>query len=106
MADVINEPYFKNGKWWIDKDPDDKLFYKADVEVQLESSGTTAVTVETIVAGVAVLQPAVVQGTAMVVMLGGLDVSEDEPANFCTFRITCANTEQFDKTIWFKRKEN
>lgn len=105
MADEIDEPYYKGGKWWINKDPDDKLYYKADVELQLEGGGTTAASVETIVAGVEVLEPAVVQGNAMVAMLGGLDVSEDDPQNFCTFRVTCANGERFDKTIWFKRKD-
>lgn len=102
---MATAPYFTNGKWWIDKDPDDQLFYYADVSTHLTDSGTTAISVTAIVAGVEILTPAVNQGAIMAVKLGGLDLA-DGAENFCTFRITCANTEQFDKTIWFKRQEN
>lgn len=98
-------PYQKEGKWWIDKDPEDKKFYVADVSQDLVDGATTATSVEAIVQGVEVLVPAVVQGSLMVVKLGGMDVSPNAE-NYCTFRVTCANTEQFDRTIYFNKVDN
>jgi hypothetical protein len=46
-----------------------------------------------------------VQGNLIVVKLGGLDTSPGA-VNSITFRITCANTEQFDRTIYFNRVDN
>lgn len=102
---MTTTPYQKNGRWFIDKDPDDELYYNGDVSATLADAGTVAMSVETIVAGVEVHVPAYMQDGVAIVKLGGLDVSDD-PQNFCTFRITCANGERFDKTIWFKRKDN
>jgi hypothetical protein len=99
-------PYFEAGRWYIDRDPDDEEFITADVSARLTDIGSTAVGVETVVSsGITVLVPAVVQGTNMVVKLTGFDDANNAD-NFCTFRVTCANTVRFDKTIWFRRQDN
>lgn len=101
----MSNPYFSNGKWYIPKDPDDDRFYTIDVAQDLTDSATTAATVVAIVAGVTVTRVPLIQGSKIVVKLSGLDVSPNG-LNFCTFRITCANTEQFDRTIWFVREDH
>lgn len=101
----MSDPYLKNDKWYIPKDPDDDRFYYADITKDLSDSGTTASSVATIVAGVTVTVPAVIIGSILKVKLSGLDVSAS-PVNFCTFRVTCANTEQFDRTIFFVREDH
>lgn len=101
----MSNPYFSNGKWYIPKDPDDDRFYSADVTQDLLDANTTAISVITIEAGVTVTKVAEVQGSKMIVKLTGLDVAANA-LNFCTFRITCANTEVFDRTIWFVREDH
>lgn len=98
-------PTLVAGKWTIYKDPDDQRFYKADVSSDLTEMGTTATSVTTVVAGVSILTAATINGSTMIVKLGGLDISVN-PVNYCTFRITCANTEVFDRTIWFIKVDN
>jgi hypothetical protein len=98
-------PYQENGKWYIDKDPDDKRYYVADITNDLTDSATTAQSVEAVVSGVTVLEGPTIQGSKIIVKLGGLDVSANA-VNSCTFRVTCSNTEQFDRTIYFKRVDN
>ncbi len=98
----------KGGKWIIPKDPNDDLFYAYDAtdDLLLTPTGpTTASSVVAIVQGVTITVPAVVQGNLMIAKLSGLDVSSDDAVNCCTFRITCANTEQFDRSIYFSRKD-
>jgi hypothetical protein len=96
--------YLARGKMTIDKDPDDQLYYGIDMADELRLSGTTLSGVEELVAGVEVLEPATLQGTAGVIKLGGLDVSA-RPVNYCTLRFSMANGERMDKTIYFKRKD-
>jgi len=98
-------PYQKDGKWYIDKDPEDKRYYVADVTNDLADSATTAASVEAVVAGVTVLEGPQIQGNRVVVKLGGLDTAPGA-VNYCTFRVTCANSEQFDRTIYFNRVDN
>lgn len=86
------------------KDPDDQLFYAADVSEMLTSGVTTAVSFETIVAGVTKLSSLSVQGVVMPALIGGFDIATGV-SNFATFRVTCANGERFDKTIRFEREE-
>lgn len=102
---MATAPYQIDGKWYIDKDPNDERYYVANIQNDLTDSATTAVSVATVVAGVSVLEPASLQGHLIAVKLGGLDTSANAE-NFCTFRVTCANSEKFDRTIWFKRVEN
>ncbi|WP_292041456.1 hypothetical protein [Massilia sp. UBA6681] len=98
-------PYLKDGKWTIDKDPEDKRYYVADITNDLTDSGTTAASVTCVVAGVSIIEGPEIQGSLIVVKLGGLDTAPDA-VNYCTFRVICANTEQFDRTIYFNRVDN
>lgn len=101
----MSEATLVGGKWIMPKDPDDQRYYTADVTKDLADSGTTAASVTCIVSGVNIIEAAVIVGTKCVVKLGGLDVTTS-PVNFCTFRVTCANTEVFDRTIWFVREDH
>jgi hypothetical protein len=98
-----NAPYLQAGKWWTAKHPLDERYWVADITIDLAERGTTAVSVEPIVAGVTVLQQPVIQGKLIPVKLGGFNAATNA-ANFCTFRVTCANGERFDRTIWFKQQ--
>ena len=96
---------FKLGKWVMPKDPDDERLYKFGLAKDLTDSGTTITTVTAIVAGVIVLTPPAIQGTDVIVKLGGLDLTLDAE-NFCTIRVTCANGEQLDRTMHFVREDH
>ena len=102
-----DEPYEKDGRIYIDKDPNDKLFYVADVTQQLVDSATSAVSFEAVPVGVTVLEKGAPQGE-----LGGLlpvkldGMGELDEDSYCIFRVTCENGEQFDRTIWFNLVEN
>jgi hypothetical protein len=99
------KPYFKNGKWFVDKDPDEESYYVADVSQELADRATTITSVEVLVGGVTKLEGPSVQGSLIVVKLKGMDVS-DGADNFWTARVTCANTERFDRTTWLNRVDN
>ena len=102
-----NEPYEKDGRWYIDKDPDDKLYYVANVTAQLVDSATEAVSFEALPEGVQVLEklePQGERGGLLPVKLAGFGA--DDAESYCIFRVTCANTEQFDRTIYFNRVDN
>lgn len=103
----MDKPYEKDGRWYIDKDPDDKLYYVANVTNQLADSATTAVAFEVIPQGVEVLEQGAPQGERgglLPVKLTGMGPNDTE--SFCTFRVICENTEQFDRTIYFNRVDN
>lgn len=97
-------PSYQGGKWWSEKHPLDERYWVADIAVDLAEAGSPAVSVEAIVAGVTVLEQPVIQGALIPIKLGGLDLTAGA-ANYCTFRVTCANGEQFDRTIWFRPQE-
>ena len=101
-ARTPNAPYLEAGRWWSEKHPLDERYWVADITIDLAERGTTAVKVEAIVAGVTVLQDPVIQGKLIPVKLSGFNAATNA-VNFCTFRITCANGERFDRTIWFKQ---
>lgn len=100
-----DKPYFKDGKWWVDKDPQEKSYYVADITKELTDRATTAVSVEVIVGGVTVAEGPEIQGNLVVVKLEGADETKDAD-NFWTARVTCANTEQFDRTTWLNLVDN
>lgn len=105
MAKTI--PYLVGDKWTIDKDPEDKLWYVGNVTAALTDGATTAVSFEPIVDGVSVLEQGAPQGSLgglLPVKLGGMGAQNTE--SYCTFRVTCANGEQFDRTIYFNRVSN
>jgi hypothetical protein len=94
-------------KWRLDKDPEDKLWYVANVTAQLVDSATTASSFVPVVQGVEVLEVGTPQGDRgglLPVKLGGMGAVGTE--SFCTFRVTCANGEQFDRTMHFDRVSN
>ena len=102
-APMLNAPYLEAGKWWCAKHPLDERYWVANITVDLDERKTTAVSVEALAAGVTVLQQPVIQGKLIPVKLGGFNAATGA-ANFCTFRVTCANGERFDRTIWFKQQ--
>lgn len=99
------KPYFKDGKWWVDKDPEEKSYYVADLTQELLDRATTAASVQVLVGGVVLLEGPSIQGSMIVVKLSGMDVTTGAD-NFWTARVTCANTEQFDRTTWLNRVDN
>jgi hypothetical protein len=99
------EPYFVDGKWFCDKDPDEKSYFVADIAIELAKRGTTAVSVEVIPGGVTVTEGPDIQGHLIVVKLEGWGEG-DGGENFWTARVTCANTERFDRTTWLNRVDN
>lgn len=98
-------PYFKDGKWWVDKDPDEQSFYVANLTKELTDRGTTATFIEPVVKGVEILIAPQIQGNFVVIKLGGLDVTAGAE-NLWTARVTCANGERFDRTMHFNRVDN
>lgn len=98
-------PYFKDGKWFVDKDPEEKSYYVADLTQELNDRATTATSVQVLVAGVKLLEGPSIQGSLIVVKLSEMDTSAGAD-NFWTARVTCANTEQFDRTTWLNRVDN
>lgn len=101
----MSDPSFINGKWTVPKDPDDIRFYKFGFAKDLADSSTTAQSATAIVSGVTVAVQPVIQGTDVIVKLAGLDIS-NSAVNFCTIRLTCANGEQIDRTMWFVREDH
>ena len=96
----------KDGRWTKGKDPAADVFYDIDFSAYLAGAGTTLSTVlSTIVQGVTVTVPAVIDGAKVVVKLSGLDVTAGA-LNFCRFRLRCSNTETFEATMWFERSED
>jgi hypothetical protein len=101
-AAVPNAPYLESERWWSEKHPLDERYWVADITIDLDERATTATSVERIVAGVTVLEEPVIQGKLIPVKLGGFNAATGA-INYCTFRVTCANGERFDRTIWFKQ---
>jgi hypothetical protein len=97
-----NAPFLEAERWWSEKHPLDERYWVADITIDLDERATTATSVERIVAGVTVLEEPVIQGKLIPVKLGGFNAATGA-INYCTFRVTCANGERFDRTIWFKQ---
>jgi hypothetical protein len=95
-------PYQQDGRWTIDKHPLDEFYCVADISFDLAESQTTAASVVAVAGGVQVLEQPVLQGALIAVKVGGLDELSGA-ANFCTLRVTLANGEQIDRTIWFAK---
>jgi len=104
------EPTIVDGKMMVDRDPDEKSHYAADITQELIDRATTAVSVVLVLVGVVQLElPQIqvatlagVQRTYVVAFLGGTDA--EPPAGWkWVARVTCANGEQFDKTTWFNK---
>lgn len=97
-------------KWMVDRDPDEKSHYVADITQELADRATTATLVELVLVGVVQLaQPQIqvvpvdgVQRTYAVAFLGGTDSDPPEGWKWVA-RVTCDNGERFDKTTWFNK---
>lgn len=104
------KPVVIDGKWTVDRDPDEKSYYGADVTAELADRATTAGSVELVLVGVVQLEvPDIqvvtvdgVERTYIVAFLGSTDT--EPPAGWkWVARVTCANGERFDKTTWFNK---
>jgi len=101
-AAVPGGPYQENSRWTINKHPLDEFYCVADVSFDVAESKAVAISVVAVVAGVTLLEEPVVQGTLIPVKIGGLSEAPGAE-NYCTLRITLANGEQLDRTIWFAK---
>ena len=107
------EPVKIGEKWTVDRDPDEKSYYAADITQELNDRATTAVSVVLNLVGVVQLkQPKIevvtvgdVQRTYVVAFLGGPDATPPPEDWRWEARVTCANEEEFDKTTWFNRMD-
>jgi hypothetical protein len=93
------------GVYLLDKDPDEHSYFVGDIGNDLVDSSTTATQVKALPVGVEELVPAMIQGSLILVKLGGMDTLP-AGANYCDFRIDCANSERFYRTIQFNRVDN
>jgi hypothetical protein len=93
------------GVYLLDKDPDEQSYFVGDIGHDLVDSNTSATQVKALPVGVEELVPAVIQGPLILVKLGGMDTLP-AGANYCDFRIDCANSERFYRTIQFNRVDN
>lgn len=106
-------PVLVDGKWTVDRDPDEKSYYGADISQELIDRATTAETVVLNLVGVVQLKlPEIqvvtvdgVQRTYVVAFLGGIGNAPVPDDWRWEARVTCANEEEFDKTTWFNRKD-
>ncbi len=97
-------------KWMVDRDPDEKSHYVADITQELADRATTATSIELVLVGVVqledpelqVLTVEGVQRTYAVAFLGGTDSDPPEGWKWVA-RVTCDNGERFDKTTWFNK---
>jgi len=97
-------------KWMVNRDPDEKSHYAADITQELIDRATTAVSVELVLVGVVQLElPDIqtvaegdIQRTYVVAFLGGTETEPPEGWKWVA-RVTCANGERFDKTTWFNK---
>lgn len=106
---TINRDIYKDGdRWYADKDPDNKWHYVADISSELTLNSTTATAVTAIPDRMTVTLAAAIQtsgsSTFVVVQVTGptmpLAANSEDPS--ITFRVTCANGDIFDKTLYFK----
>lgn len=106
----MREPTKVGDKWTVDRDPDEKSYYAADITQELLDRATTAAEVVLVLVGVVQLElPDIqvvtkdgAQRTYVVAFLGGTDADPPEGWKWVA-RVTCANGERFDKTTWFNK---
>lgn len=94
-------------RWTIDTDPDDELYYVADVRQWLADSSTEVLSFELVTDGVTLMEQGLPQGERKGLLPVKLKVPFDGVSQpYCTFRIDTQDGQQFDKTIWFKQVQN
>jgi hypothetical protein len=84
----------------LEIDPDDQSYIVANVAADLAARNTTAQSVVCITTNVTVLEGPTIQSGLLVAKLQMANSDPNLP-HTCTFRVTCANTERFDRTIAF-----
>lgn len=98
------------GKWVMDVDPDDHNAIVANVANDLTDRATTAQSVEAVLNGVTVLQGPQIQGTSLMAALVTIDqtwvTANPTLKPSITFRVTCADGQRFDRTIYFNLVSN
>jgi hypothetical protein len=98
----MNEGFYqRNGNWWIDKDPGDKLLYGIDLADELAFSQTTISTVNVSVYGLDMLGLPILSGSIASIMLGGMDLT-DQATNAVTFIFTLSSGEVLNRSINFR----
>lgn len=92
----------------IDVDPDDINNIVGDVTKDLTDRVTTAASVVAVLSNVTALQGPTIEGTLIKAQVQMLVPAGATAATVysITFRITCANGERFDRTIYFKLVSN
>ena len=104
------QPVKIGDKWMVDRDPDEKSYYAADITQELIDRATTALSVVLVLVGVVQIEEPDIQvvtvdaleRTYIVALLGGTDSDPPEGWKWVA-RVTCANGERFDKTTWFNK---
>lgn len=104
---IKTDPYLDGDKWTLDVDPDDEVFYVANVTKWLTDNSTSAASYSIIPTGVTVLSQADPQGDRGGLLAAKLKLtSSDNSAKSATFRVKTADNQQFDKTMYFKLVQN
>jgi hypothetical protein len=112
MSVSAKVPVKVGDKWMVDRDPDEISYYAADITQELLDRNTTAdsTKITPVLFGVVLLEgPSLqvatvdgVQRTFVVVKLGA--VPDPLPADWrWVARVSCLNSERFDKTTWFNK---
>lgn len=95
---VSGGPAYRNNKWYLNKSPGDRLWYVADVTKDLADAATTIQSVAVLTAGV-VPGSVTFSGSLISLMISGGDTALAD--NYCTLRVTCVDSEVFDRTFHF-----
>jgi hypothetical protein len=91
----------------LEADPDDQLFYVADVTQWLTDNSTSAASFVLVVSGVKVLAQSAPQGDRGGLLPAKLQLLDDNTQDpQCTWRVTTADGQQFDKTLHFTKVSN
>jgi hypothetical protein len=100
-------PYLGPDGWTIDVDPDDINFIVWDVTKDLTDRATTPAATNPVTilpTGITITQGPTVQGTVVIALVKM--ASGTFPKRFGTMRMSCANGEQFDRTIYFNTEDH
>jgi hypothetical protein len=92
--------------WTIDIDPDDINFVVWDVTKDLSDRATTAATAALNLVGMTATQGPTVQGTTVIALLSVTNGTTNATSPCGTARVTCANGERFDRTIYFNLEDH
>lgn len=100
-------PTLVQGKWTLQVDPDDEVNYVADVTQWLIDNATTAASFELIPVGIEVLLKGTPQGDRSGLLPAKLKFTSDSlSTRYCTWRVTTADGQRFDKTMHFVEVQN